>query len=119
MSRSQELRSELPRLLDRLRPCGNLVVWCLDRSIRHHCGFHADTVSLAADIRESARRDSFALASTVMTITEQAADGTETVTRCGCKGDGDTRDFVYDGSSNLSEVVEWGNYARRHQTIEL
>lgn len=35
--------------------------------------------------------------------TEQTADGTKTVTRYGFTGDGDTPDFVYDGSSNLTE----------------
>jgi RHS repeat-associated protein len=35
--------------------------------------------------------------------TEQAADGTKTVTRYGFTGDGDTPDFVYDGSSKLTE----------------
>ena len=36
--------------------------------------------------------------------TEQAADGTKTVTRYGFTGDGDTPDFVYDGNTRL---VEW------------
>ena len=35
--------------------------------------------------------------------TEQAADGTKTVTRYGFTGDGDTPDFIYDGSSKLTE----------------
>lgn len=35
--------------------------------------------------------------------TEQAPDGTKTVTRYGFTGDGDTPDFVYDGSSKLTE----------------
>ncbi|MFJ3379782.1 PA14 domain-containing protein [Curtobacterium sp. NPDC090217] len=35
--------------------------------------------------------------------TEQAADGTKTVTRYGFTGDADTPDFVYDGSSTLTE----------------
>ncbi len=35
--------------------------------------------------------------------TEQAADGTKTVTRYGFTGDGDTPDFVYDGASKLTE----------------
>ncbi|MDM7886581.1 PA14 domain-containing protein [Curtobacterium sp. RHCKG23] len=35
--------------------------------------------------------------------TEQAADGTKAVTRYGFTGDGDTPDFVYDGSSKLAE----------------
>ncbi|KTR20323.1 hypothetical protein NS330_06455 [Curtobacterium citreum] len=35
--------------------------------------------------------------------TEQAADGTKTVTRYGFTGDGDSPDFVYDGASKLTE----------------
>ncbi|MGU3410563.1 RHS repeat-associated core domain-containing protein [Microbacterium sp. M1A1_1b] len=35
--------------------------------------------------------------------TEQAADGTTTVIRYGFTGDGDSPDFVYDGSSKLTE----------------
>ncbi|QKS18973.1 hypothetical protein HUN58_02795 [Curtobacterium sp. Csp1] len=60
---------------------------------------HVQTVlddgSKVTYVRDAANR--------IVQRTEQAADGTKTVTRYGFTGDGDTPDFVYDGSSKLTE----------------